>query len=144
MVLRCTYGSTNCNVTCKVVFGTDWYDRRLNHYAVQTVDGSFTSFDLGPTMVYGTIVMKDVSVTDASSLRTFIKDTIVFTKRSFSISQFSSGSTPFATGLGVDLGLNPGVTITSVKYIKTDTEGVFNFVAPGKYDVNFPIVYRRS
>ncbi|MCK9428336.1 MAG: hypothetical protein M0P92_06615 [Acholeplasmataceae bacterium] len=131
-----TFSTGEDQITIKgdLVFGTDFYDKRRNHFTMEVADGEILTADSGPTICFGTLVIKSVSKTDAAAFRDFIESKMVYTLNSFSISGIS----------GVDLGLGFGKTLTSVNFTEDNTQGVFTFVAPGLYDINFSYRFVRG
>jgi hypothetical protein len=123
-------------VSCNVVFGTGFFDKRLNHYSVRTTDGERHTSDLGPTLCVINILAKNISTAQKEALDEWMHNIIVYTKLPFSIYQFKSSGVTFSTGSGVDLGLGVGVTITGVRYTKDNTEGVFSLDPPDRWSLN--------
>lgn len=130
-----TQGENVVTVPGNIVYGTEWYDKRLNQYAMETADGGDIVYDGGPTLVYGVILMKNVSYTDGELLRSWIRTYAIFQKNTFTISAIT----------GLDLGNGKGVAITGARYNgSNDMKGVLAYEAPGIYSVNFPYKYKRS
>lgn len=136
MILRFYYNESHyVDVTCNVVYGSGFHDKRLNHFSVRTTDGTRHTSDLGPTLCRTTIIAKNVSTADKEALDEWLHNIVVYSKSPFSIYQFKSVGVPFSPGTGVDLGLGAGVTITNVRYTEDNTEGVFNQVPPGGWEL---------
>lgn len=136
MILRFTQGMSVVDIKCNVVHGSGFYDERLNQYSVRSVDASRNSYDLGPTVAVFNILAKNLSSTDKSALDSFIKNTIVFSKYSFSIAQLTDNLGALPTGIGPDFGNGPGATVTNVYYTKYDTKDVFTMSPPNVWDLN--------
>jgi hypothetical protein len=128
-----TYGTT-CTISASVVYGTDWWDERINQISLQTADGGLVTFDSGVTVCHGILVMKGVSYTHGESLKTFIKDNIIFSKYAFTIGAV----------VNLDLGNGKNVAVTANVDSDPSTKDMFSFVAPGNYDVKIPYRFRRS
>lgn len=130
-----TQGANVCTVDASVVYGTDFWDRRLNQFSLRTADGGTTVVDNGPTEVHGTLVLKNMSYTDGNNLRTWLRTYALFEKNTFTISAITA----------VDLGLGKNTQLTLVRYDGGNTdEGVFKYIAPGFYDATIPYRFLRS
>lgn len=135
VTLTCPAASASVAIDCKVVYGTDFFDIRLNHHHLETADGTDITYDIGPTKTHGTILMKNVQPAARDLLLDFIWDKLVFSKNKFTISAIS----------GVDFGLGRGVQVTNCLWDGGDsTKGVFTHMAPGIYTVNFPYKFTRG
>lgn len=143
MYLRFQITPDTYDVQCKVVYGTDWYDKRLNHTFARTSDGTLQSWDVGPTLCRCTIVMKDVSSAHATIVRNVIKTYCDFSGTDFNLIQLTDSLASFPSGQGVDLGNGVGTTLTDVNFAFSSTEGIFRLVPPGNYDITLPIEFVR-
>lgn len=121
-------GTTSTSLTGKLVYGTDFYIKRINHFMLPIVDGTEKVYDAGPKKVYGNILMKDITVSNKNSFLTWVTDTIVFSKNRFTI----SGLPNINWGAGVNS------TLQNCRFPNSDTKDIFEFLAPGKYTINFP------
>jgi hypothetical protein len=122
-------GSAVVTVSCAVVFGTNWFDKRWNHYAVRSADAGTTVYDVGPNEIEGVILMKGLSSTDGGNLITWIRDSVIFDTYLFTISAIAN----------LNLGKGTNTACTSCRYNGAPSlEGIYDFVAPGIYDFNFP------
>lgn len=123
------------HIPAKVVYGTDFFDVRLNQFELLTADGSDKVYDTGPTVAHGMLVLKNVSYSDAVTLRTWVRDTLRFALYRFTISAITN----------VDLGLGKSTAITQARWDGGQSlSGVFSYNAPGVYTVNFPFRFTRS
>jgi len=114
-------------ITRNPSFGTDWSKDRLNQYTQGTADGGRNTYDNGPNILKGTIVLRNVSKANGDALRTYLTDTAIFGKNSFTI-------TPPAS---TDLGSGVGTAVTLAFYDGgTNLDGVFEYIAPGIYNIN--------
>jgi len=116
-------------ITKNPAFGTIWQIMRLNQETLITADGGHVTYDNGPNILIGSILIKNVSKTEGDNLRDFIKDTAIFQKTSFTIDP------PAAT----DLGEGDGTAIATAFFNGgNDIERVFEYIAPGRYNITFP------
>ena len=83
-------GTVGTYLTGKLVYGTNFYIKRMNHFILPIVDGTEKVYDAGPKKVYGNILMKDISVSNKNTFLTWLTDTIVFSKNRFDISGLSN------------------------------------------------------
>jgi len=128
-------GGTIVNLSANVVYGTDFYDIRLNQSEQELVTGDTIVYDAGPTRVHGVLVMKNVSYTDGESLRAWISGNIKFAYNRFTIAPLSA----------VNLGNGKNTAVTNCRYDgKQSMADVFKYVAPGIYTINFPFRFLRS
>lgn len=138
--------TTHYAIKCSVVYGTNWYPVRLNQSSVLTVDGTRSTFDIGPTMIKGNILIKGATPIDGSYLlRDFFSIEIMFKRNSFYVYQFDNNYNAFPEGVGVDLGVGKGKTISQV-YLDTEDyslDGMFTLAPPNVEDINIPFIYRR-
>ena len=128
-------GANAVIISAATVYGTDWWDDRLNQFELPTANGTDVVYDNGPIMCHGMLVMKGVSYTDGNNLRTWLKTYAIYALNTFSISQLAN----------TDLGKGKNTALTVVRWDGgQSTSGVFNLVAPGNYDINFPYRFLRS
>jgi hypothetical protein len=107
----------------------NWSKQRYNQYTRITADGGRKTYDNGPTVLTGTLVLKAVAKSEGDILRTYITDTAVFGKNSFTI-------TPPAN---TDLGAGDGVAITTAYFEGDSLEGVFQLSPNGLlYTITLP------
>ena len=121
-------GTAGTYLTGKLVYGTNFYIKRMNHFILPIVDGTEKVYDAGPKKVYGNILMKDISVSNKNTFLTWLTDTIVFSKNRFDISGLSN----------VNWGVGINSTLQNCRFTQSDTKDVFELLAPGKYTINFP------
>lgn len=120
------------SVNGSIVYGTDFYLVRLNHFKLEMADGSDKVYDLGPTKVVGVIVMKNVSYSDGEALRVFLSETCLFDYYRFNISAISK----------LDLGMGKNTGVGRARYGGGRTlEGVLSYSAPGIYNVKLPYYF---
>jgi hypothetical protein len=113
-----TFGGT-------IVYGTTFYDKRLNQVRQECSDGSDVVFDGGPTKSYGILLVKRISYDDGEALRTWLAGTLYFQKYTFTISALTN----------VNLGKGKNTQVTGCRYLKNNSDGLLEFVAPGMYNL---------
>lgn len=121
-------GSKSVILLGKIVYGTDFYIKRINHFTLPIVDGTEKVYDAGPKKIYGNIVMKDISVSNKDELLSWITDDIIFSKNRFTINSVT----------GVNWGNGVSSPVYNCRFPQSDTKDIFEFLAPGKYTINFP------
>ena len=122
-----TIGSVTINKN--PAYGTQWHKIRLNHKSRLVADGTRRTYDNGPEIIKGTIILRNVLKSEGDSLRTYLTDTAIYQKNSFTI-------TPPAN---TDLGAGVGTALTGCYYDGgNNIDGVFEYIAPGKYNIKFP------
>lgn len=97
------------------VQGTRWHKERMNQASVMAADGTLSTYDQGPTMVRGTLVLRHVAKSEAASLVTYLEDTAIWQKNSFTI----------APPDNTDLGAGDGVDVTVYYDGGNSFDGVF-------------------
>jgi hypothetical protein len=121
-------GIASVSITGKIVYGTTFYLKRLNHFILPIVDGTEKVYDAGPYKIYGTILMKDISVTHKDDFIEWLTEDVILDKNRFTLSAL--------TGINWGLGLN--TQVTNCRYSGgSDTEGIFEHLAPGIYNMSF-------
>jgi len=121
-------GSAAIAIEGKVVYGTDFYLARLNHFVLPIVDGTEKVYDQGPSKLYGLILMKDISISDKNTWLDWLEDDIIFGKNRFTISALS----------GVNWGLGDNTAVTNCRFNGgKSSKDVFEFAAPGIYTASF-------
>lgn len=120
-------GSEVVQIEGKIVYGTDFFIKRLNHYILSIVDGSEAVYDSGPSKIFGTILMKDISTGDRENFLSWLEDDIIFAKNRFTIGAIS----------GVNWGLGDNTAITNCRFTDVTAEGIFEFMPPGKHTFTF-------
>ncbi len=114
-------------------FKTDWWPKRFNQFTIVTADAGRVTYDNGPDVVQGMLVIKNVAKSEGDSLRTFLTDTAVFGLNFFQLIP------PPIT----DLGRGPGVLLNNVFFIGgTNLKGVLDLKPPSFYDVSLPYWFR--
>lgn len=136
-----TAASGAVTVTGNVVYGTDFFDRRLNQFELLTADGGDIVYDNGPLVANCTLIIKGVSYTDGDAFRTWCKTKIIFAANKFKMSAVA----------GVDLGMgkNTAVQTSGGSYIARynggqDLNGVLEYVAPDQFNITFPYRFTRE
>jgi len=109
---------------------TTWHNERLNQITLKTADGGRATYDNGPTILRGNIVLNLVVKSEGDSLRTYLTGTAVYGKNSFTITPPSN----------TNLGSGTGTAVTTAYFDGGDSlEGVFQPSANGLlYTINFP------
>lgn len=116
-------------ITKNPAYGTEWWYDRMNQMTQITADGGHVTYDNGPTILRGVIILNNVSKTEGDNFRTWLTGTAIYSKTSFTITP------PSAT----DLGAGAGIALTTAYYDGGPTiEGVFSYIAPGIYNIKFP------
>lgn len=132
---------------CTPIYGTRWWPKRENQVSVKTLDGTQSTFDIGPTLVEGILLAKNIRMRTSNDIISFFETVTVFKQYSFTINQFAAyPDVALASGSGVDLGSGKGVTVSGV-YLRMDEaslDGIFELVAPGYYNMTLPYWYRRT
>ena len=135
-------GSAAETITAAIIYGTSFSFRRLNHFEMRTADGGTVTYDAGPTEVTGVIRMKDVSAAHGDGLRDWIENDIVFTSETFKIEGTdANGGIPnvnLGLGFGYEISTTGGATEDAYFNGGQNLEGVFEYVAPGKYNIALP------
>lgn len=108
----------------------DWFSKRFNQSKDDTADGGHIVYDNGPSVVLGTILIKNVIRSEAESLRTYLEGTAVYQLNSFTMTPVSGGET--------DLGKGQGTAIQVFFDGGSDLSGVFSLRAPDLFDIQFP------
>ena len=117
-----------------VVYGTDYSDQRYAQHSLRTGDGNLVVYDgAGKNVVDGSVIMKGVSTYMGEDFKIWLRDEAVFGLNKFTI-------TPPAL---LDLGLGRGVPVINCNFMKDNDAGVFKYVVPGVYKVNFPYSFVR-
>jgi len=126
-------GSEVVAITCSLVYGTDWFSNRLNQTTVETADGGMVTYDAGPTVCHGVLVLKNVSYTDGQALLHWLKAHILYAKYQFTVAAVAN----------VDLGKGKNTALTIVNWDGgRSTSGLLEYVAPGQYNVRFPYRFK--
>jgi len=109
---------------------SDFWHERLQHDTIITADGGRSTYDSGPTVLHGILVIRNISKAEADAFRTWLTATAIFQKNSFSITPPS----------GVDLGSGDATAVTSAYYNgPTDLKDVIVPQNPRTlYTINFP------
>lgn len=132
MSIAFTYSTTTVTVNRNPSYDSDFSFRRANQYSQETVDGALKTYDGGPNILIGEIVLRNVSKAEGDALRNFIKTTVLFELYQFTI-------TPPAN---TDIGGGVGTALTTVNFAGgQDLKGLFKYSAPGTYTITIP--YRK-
>jgi len=111
------------------VYPLDPYQERYNQSALDMADASIKVYDGGPTVVHGKLIIKGVLKSEGDSLRTYLTDTAIFQKNTFTITPPSN----------TDIGGGTGTALQNCTFDGgNDLKGVFVLVPPGRYDIEFP------
>jgi hypothetical protein len=121
-------GIASVSIIGKVVYGTTFYKKRINHFILPIVDGTEKVYDAGPYKIYGTILMKDISVTDKDALDEWLTEDIILSKNRFTLNAL----------VGINWGLGLNTSIPFCRYPESDTKDLFEHLAPGIYNMTFP------
>ena len=123
-----TFGNVTINRNPSVQ--SRWWKERLNQKTMITADGGRATYDNGPTLLRGVIVLNLVLKSEGDALRTYITDTAVYGKNSFTIDPPAN----------TDLGSGTGTDVTTAYYDGgLSLEGLFEPSANGLlYTINFP------
>lgn len=122
-------GSEQVSVLGSVIYGTDFYTRRLNQFSLELADGEDAVYDAGPNVVMGTLMMKGIDYSEGLDFETWLKEELIFQKNKFSIQGIS----------GVNLGKGLGEGISDARFTGgKSTQSVLQLVAPGKFNLTFP------
>lgn len=119
-------GSAVVTITGKIVYGTDFYYKRLNHFRLDIVDGSEKVYDSGPTKIYGILLMKDISITDKNNFLSWLRLNVILDKNRFTISAIAN----------LNLGKGINTAVTNCRFNGgNETKDVLEFMPPGKYNM---------
>jgi hypothetical protein len=130
-----TQGANAVNVIGTVVYGTDFYDDRLNQSELKTADGTDVVYDGGPTVCHGVLVFKGVSYTSGENLRTWLRTYAIWAYNTFTISALADA----------DFGNGKNTAVTTARYDGGQSlKGVFDLQAPGQYNIKLPYRFIRS
>jgi len=107
-----------------------WSKERMNQYVDMAADGTRIAYDNGPTLLRGTLVLKLVLKSEGDSLRTYITDTAIYGKNSFTIDGPDN----------TDLGAGTGTSVTSAYFDGgNNLDGVFELSPNGLlYTIRMP------
>lgn len=109
-------------------YGTTWAASRINQVSVETADGGFAVYDAGVKIIRGVLVLNAVDKTEGDSLRTYLEDTAIFQKNTFTIDPPAN----------TDLGAGAGTAITVNFDGGQSLDGVFELVPPALYNIRIP------
>jgi len=122
-------------IVCSIVYGTSFSDSRLGQSTIISGDGIPVTYDVSAkNTVNGEIHMKFVEYANGEELRTWIRTKAIYHLNSFQI----------VVPDEVDLGNGKGVDIATAWYTKDDDKDVFEYVAPGQYNIKFPFMFIRA
>lgn len=129
-------GSAVVTPECNIVFGTEWYDTNINQFELEAVDGTDIIYSAGgPLKVHGLMLLKNLSYSDGLELLEWIRDDLDFAYNRFTISAVTN----------TDLGLGKNTAITNARWDGgSSLRDVFEYVAPGIFNVKFPYRFIRS
>jgi len=123
------FGSVTINRNPSV--DSKWHNERLNQYTEETADGGRVTYDNGPTITKGTIIIRNVAKTEADNLATYLTGTAIYGKNSMTIDPPAN----------TDLGAGAGTAITAYYDGGNTLEGVFQMITATLYNINFPYKY---
>lgn len=118
-----------------VVYGTGGYVQRLNQFQIPLSDGTDVVYDGGPNIVKWELLVKNVSISEGLGLEAFLKDTLFFAKKTFSI-----------TGIPhINLGNGLGESVQGARYDGgASSQGLLALAPPGIYSVNFSYKFKEG
>lgn len=108
-----------------IVYGTTYFFKRINQIRQECLDGTDVVFDNSVLKGYGTLVLKRLSYDDGSSLHSWIRNTLYMQLYTFTISAI----------VNVDLGAGKNTIVSGCRLLKDNTDGMFEPVPPGMYNV---------
>jgi len=122
-----------CTITKNPTYPRKWWTDRYNQYFRETADGGTATYDNGPNIIKGILVINNVpkdEVDNATTgLRKFLRDTVIFQQNSFVITPPTN----------TDLGKGDNTNITVFYNGGPTLDGVFTFIRPGTfYDIVLP------
>lgn len=103
--LTALHNSSAITISRNLDISSTFWTERLNHVRSQSSGGAVLSFSAGPNMLHGVLVFRYVDKAEAAILTAWIRDTIIFGLKPFSISANSWD----------DIGLGNGVALSWVK-----------------------------
>lgn len=127
-----TIGSVT--ITRNPAFGTAWHHIRFNQQSIRSADATSITYDNGPNVIEGILIINNVSKTEAGSLLTYLKGTAIFGKNSFTITPPTN----------TDLGKGAGTAITCYYNGGNDFDGVFTLMSPGVYKISLPYWFKET
>lgn len=106
------------------------WTERYNQRTQLTADAGRATYDNGPSVLRGVLVINGVSQADKLSLETYLKSTAIFGKNSFTITPPSN----------TDLGGGIGTALTSAYYDGGESdEGVYEMAGTSElWTITFP------
>jgi hypothetical protein len=117
-----------------IAYGTNFSDNRYGQQTIISGDGIPVTYDVSPkNIVRGEIYIKFVEYVNGEELRLWIRTKAVYHLNSFQI----------VVPDNVDLGMGKGVDIAVAWFPQEDDKGVFEYVAPGHYNIKFPFMFVR-
>lgn len=109
-----------------IVYGTEFSHRRINQLRQECADGTDVVYDTSAVLKgFGTLVVKRLSYLDGEALRTWLTTVLIFQKYTFTISALTN----------VNLGKGKNTQVSGCRLLSNDTDGIFEYVAPGLYNV---------
>lgn len=123
------------SITGSIIYGTDYYVKRLNQFSLEISDGNDVVYDAGPNIVIGTLMMKGISYQEGLDFEDWLENNLIFQKNLFSIGGIQ--------GVNLGNGLNTGISGARYTGGRT-TEGVLKPVAPGTFNLNFPYKFKKT
>ncbi len=127
--------SGSVSIDGNIIYGTDFAISRYGQVSQRTGDGALVTYDnSGLNILSGKIVIKNVSYADGVLLRDWLYTKAIFELNKFDITVPSE----------VDLGEGKGSDISDANFVGTDDKGVFRYIAPGLYSIEFPYSYIKT
>lgn len=125
-------GTSSITISRDLDPSSTFYRDRLNHFSRRTVSGNIITYDSGPTLLHGKLVLKLVGHAEAKALQNWINDDIRYCLKPWAIS----------ANAWDDLGMGLGIAILICKLDSlTSTEDILKHRGPGsKWDVSLPYV----
>ena len=132
-----TFNQSGSSVTISgtIVYPLNFSDKKKNQCVERNLSGSNIVYSTGNTICNGLLNVKNISYSDKELLKAWIRDTILFMKYTFTLSE--------ASGL-VNFGKGKGVSLTSVRFTKTDLKDIFTSEEPGVFTLKFPYRFIRT
>lgn len=134
LTFKTNESNNSVSVVGNIVYGTEYYVERFNHFELEMADGSTIVYTNGPSLIYTNILFKGVTKSNSTVFENWLLNHAVLSKNTFSISGVPSS---------LNLGLGFGVDIPVARYNNgKTTEGVFKLVAPGNFNIVLPVKIR--
>lgn len=130
LIFTTTGTGTPVSVSGNIVYGTKKYSKRINQVILETSDGGSIVYSNGTIVTYSTILMKNVSKAHGVAFESWLLTSVMLALNTFGITGVPSN---------VDIGAGFGQSISGARFMSDSTEGLLDFVAPGFFNIEFPI-----